>query len=145
MIRRATTADGPDVAVLFRRAFGTLTFLPTLHTPEEDRAFFSGVMGAQEMWVWEGKAARRLLGFAALGDDTLNFLYVDPAVHDRGIGTALLACAKERRPNGFQLWAFQENAGARRFYERHGFVAVEFTDGHGNEEHQPDVRYEWRP
>ena len=29
----------------------------------------------------------------------------------------------------------------RRFYERHGFVAVEFTDGSGNEERWPDVRY----
>jgi hypothetical protein len=33
------------------------------------------------------------------------------------------------------------NAGARRFYEREGFVAVDSTDGHGNEERAPDVRY----
>jgi hypothetical protein len=25
------------------------------------------------------------------------------------------------------LWTFQRNAGARRFYERNGFVAMEFT------------------
>ena len=36
----------------------------------------------------------------------------------------------------------QRNAGARRFYERNSFVAVEFTDGNGNEEREPDVRYE---
>jgi hypothetical protein len=34
---------------------------------------------------------------------------------------------------------------ARRFYERHGFVAVEHTDGAGNEEREPDVRFLWRP
>ena len=44
-----------------------------------------------------------------------------------------------------QLWTFQQNARARRFYEERGFRAVEFTDGEGNEEKTPDVRYEWTP
>jgi hypothetical protein len=38
---------------------------------------------------------------------------------------------------------FQSNAGARRFYEREGFVAVEETDGRGNEEGAPDLRCVW--
>jgi phosphinothricin acetyltransferase len=42
-----------------------------------------------------------------------------------------------------QLWTFQSNSGARRFYERHGFVAVQTTEG-DNEEKAPDVRYVWR-
>ena len=45
----------------------------------------------------------------------------------------------------FTLWTFQQNAGARRFYERHGLAAIEFTEGEGNEEKTPDVRYEWKP
>ena len=49
--------------------------------------------------------------------------------------------ARQRQPGQLQLWAFQSNAGGRRFYERHGFAAVEFTDGAGNEERWPDVRY----
>ena len=28
-------------------------------------------------------------------------------------------------------------------HEEHGAVAVEFTDGSGNEEKTPDVRYRW--
>ena len=48
-------------------------------------------------------------------------------------------------PDGFSLWTFQKNEGARRFYERHGFDAVELTDGSGNMEREPDVRYAWRP
>jgi ribosomal protein S18 acetylase RimI-like enzyme len=52
-----------------------------------------------------------------------------------------MALARQRQPEGLQLWAFQSNARARRFYERHGFEAVEFTDGNGNEERWPDVRY----
>ena len=53
--------------------------------------------------------------------------------------------AKERRPGGFQLWVFQQNANARRFYERRGFVLVRETDGSGNEERTPDALYAWSP
>jgi len=34
---------------------------------------------------------------------------------------------------------------ARAFSERDGFTAVEFGDGSGSEERQPDIRYAWRP
>jgi hypothetical protein len=51
---------------------------------------------------------------------------------------------KTLRPEGaFQFWVFQQNERARGFYEAHGAVAVECTDGSGNEEKTPDVRYEW--
>jgi hypothetical protein len=38
-----------------------------------------------------------------------------------------------------------EHPRSGRFYQRHGFVPVERTDGAGNEEREPDVRYQWRP
>ncbi len=41
-----------------------------------------------------------------------------------------------------RLYTFQQNEGARRFYERHGYKTIEFTDGQGNEENCPDVLYE---
>jgi ribosomal protein S18 acetylase RimI-like enzyme len=50
-----------------------------------------------------------------------------------------------RRPAGMRLYAFQRNTRARGFYERRGFVAVEFGDGSGNEEGEPDVLYQWTP
>ena len=131
------------IAALFRRSFGTLTFLPTLHTPEEDRGFFRGVVADGEVWVWEEGGV--VLGFAALAGDELTHLYVEPDAHGRGIGGALMDRAKERRPGGFQLWVFQQNANARRFYERRGFVLVRETDGSGNEERTPDALYAWSP
>ena len=42
-----------------------------------------------------------------------------------------------------QLWCFADNLRARAFYEKHGFVAVEFTEGAGNEEKTPDTLYRW--
>ena len=131
------------IAALFRRSFGTLTFLPTLHTPEEDRAYFGGVVADREVWVWDEDG--RVLGFAALAADELTHIYVEPEDHGRGIGGALIDRAKERRPDGFELWVFQQNENARRFYERRGFVLVRETDGSENEERTPDALYAWRP
>ena len=86
---------------------------------------------------------RRLVGHVAYKPGWIEHFYVDPERHSRGIGTLLLARVKEVLPE-IQLWTFQANAGARRFYERHGFEPVELTDGAGNEEGEPDVRYRWR-
>ena len=76
-------------------------------------------------------------------------LYVAPGRTAKGIGQRLLDTMLRSGAAAaipvFKLWTFQRNAGARRFYERNGFVAVEFTDGSGNEEREPDVRYERRP
>ena len=86
-----------------------------------------------------------VVGFAAIADGWLEHLYLAPGWTGRGIGTDLLTIARTRCPAGLQLWTFQVNAGARRFYEREGFRAVESTDGSANEEREPDVRYVWNP
>ena len=62
----------------------------------------------------------------------------------RGIGSALLDRAKTRRPDGFSLWTFQQNDGARRFYERHWLRVIRLTDGQENEEKTPAALYAWR-
>ena len=62
----------------------------------------------------------------------------------QGTGIRLLAIARHAAGNRMSLFVFVKNLGARRFYERHGFTAVEESDGSRNEEGEPDVRYEWR-
>ena len=142
MIRRGTTEDVDAIAELYDRSFRTLTFLPVLHTVDDHRSWFGRQFAQHEPWVWDDGDVR---GFLVLTDDEVMYLYLDPSFTGRGIGSELLAHAKERRPNGFTLWTFQQNEGARRFYERHGLHAILFTDGEGNEEKVPDVKYEWRP
>ena len=83
-----------------------------------------------------------LIGFVVLHDGWVEHLYLEPGRTGQGHGSALLDHAKAQHPDGLDLWAFQANTGARRFYERHGFVAVAETDG-DNEEGAPDVRYRW--
>jgi GNAT superfamily N-acetyltransferase len=82
-----------------------------------------------------------LVGILVLDGEWLDQLYVDPDLTGRGIGSRLLAVADRERPRGLQLWTFASNAGAQRFYERHGFVEVDRTDGRSNEEGAPDILY----
>jgi putative acetyltransferase len=143
VLRRARAEDAPSVALLFRASYRTLTFLPILHTPEEDRLHFTRIVAEDEVWLYDDGG--EIVGFAALAHDLLSHLYVHPERIGKGIGTALLDKAKERRPEGFRFWVFQRNRRARRFYERHGCRLVELTDGAGNEEKEPDALYEWVP
>lgn len=95
-----------------------------------------------ELWVGATDAGE-VVAFMALAGDWIGHLYVTPGHTGQGIGTAMVTLAKTRRPGGLQLWTFESNRRARRFYERHGFVAVGRTDG-DNEEGAPDVHYRWR-
>lgn len=110
------------------------------------RGYFRDVVvPLRETWVADAGAGGGIVGVMVLHDDELSQLYLQPDWRGRGIGDRFVALAKERRPDGLGLWTFQVNTPAHRFYERHGFVAVEYTDGSGNEEREPDVRYEWQP
>ncbi len=144
-LRHATRADGTDVAAIYLESFSTtLPHIRLAHSEAECREHFSTtVIDNDETWV--ACVADDVVGFCAFGATRLNHLYLRPESTGRGIGQRLLRLAKYRRPGGLDLWAFEANAGARRFYERHGFVAVEHGDGTGNEEGEPDVRYAWRP
>jgi GNAT superfamily N-acetyltransferase len=141
IVRRATTADAEDAARVFTASFASMHFVPKIHSAEEDRAFVRGLIAGKEVWLAEHDG--RVIGLACWYDGWLEQLYVDPAHHNGGAGSALLRHVMTEHAEGFQLWTFQANAGARRFYEAHGFAAAEFTDGAHNEESTPDVRYVW--
>jgi GNAT superfamily N-acetyltransferase len=144
MIRRARAEDAQEIGEVFVTSLETLTFLPRLHTIEETRRFIGEIVPRDhEIWVAEENG--RVVGLAAIGDDTLGHLYVHPGSQGQGIGTALLDKTKELRPEGFTLWTFPQNDRACSFYERRGLRAIQFTDGRGNEEKLPDVQYEWKP
>lgn len=144
ILRPATSTDAPAIAVLLRTTFRvSLPFLPELHTAAEDLAFIYGrLMVDDEVWVAE--VEEQVAGYIAFREGWIDHLFIHPHYQGRGIGPALLA--KALGAGGpRQLWTFQQNARARAFYEARGFRAVEFTDGEGNEERQPDVRYVWDP
>jgi GNAT superfamily N-acetyltransferase len=144
ILRPARPEDAPAIADIIIAARLTMTYVPL--EEEGARNFFKNI--APTIYTFHlAEVDGQPVGVAAIeeGDDFLHHLYIHPGFHRQGLGTTLLNWAKAERPAGLQLWCFQANAPARAFYERHGFVAVEETDGAGNMEKTPDVRYEWRP
>jgi GNAT superfamily N-acetyltransferase len=144
-LRRADAADAIALADLFLRARrAAVPAIPAnVHTDAEVHRWMRDVVVArQQTWAVEDRGGA-LVAILALDGDEVDLLYVDPDLTGQGIGGRLLRFAQECSPTGLSLWAFQSNHGARRFYERHGFVAAEYTDGQGNEEQAPDVRYVW--
>jgi GNAT superfamily N-acetyltransferase len=143
--RRAGPEDAravADVLIRSRRAaVGAIP--PAVHSDAEVRAWISAVVVPErEVWLMED-ADGRPLAVLVLKDDWVDQLYADPAATGRGLGSRLIELAKSRRPAGLQLWTFASNTGAQRFYLRHGFTVAEATDGSGNEEKAPDIRFVW--
>jgi putative acetyltransferase len=140
--RPATQEDADALAVLFTASRGLLRFLPVLHTAEEDRGYIAGMVLANMRVTVAEADDGRLLGFIAEEPGWVEHLYLAPQSRRIGIGTALLDIAKTHQPL-LDLWCFADNHPARAFYERHGFMAVERTDGENNEAGMPDIRYRW--
>ena len=140
--RLATAEDAAAIARVFSPSFRLLSFLPALHTEEEDRWFIENVI-LKECVVTVAEREEGIVAFLALQGEEVRMLYAHPDVIGAGAGSLLIEGAKRSGAAALELWCFQANTLARRFYERHGFKAIRFTDGHDNEEKMPDVRYRW--
>ncbi|WP_270888120.1 GNAT family N-acetyltransferase [Pedococcus sp. 5OH_020] len=145
-VRPANQQDGDRLAELFWRVRSqSVPHIPMIVHPRESMLPFVEEVLLSQFEVWVAEKADVPVGFMALmPPDQLSHLYVDRRYTGTGLGSRLLALARERFPEGIQLWTFQANEGALRFYSRHGFVPVEWTDGE-NEEGAPDVRMVWSP
>ena len=116
---------------------------PPRHTDQEVRAYVRNVVIPQRE-TWVAVADGSVVGLLVLHEGFVSQLYLDPPRRGQSLGDQFVLLAKKRYPDGLRLWTFQVNGPAQRFYERHGFIAVEYSDGSGNEEHEPDIRYVWR-
>ena len=148
LVRRATAADATDLAMLaaesFRAKFGHLYPPAVLEAYVQDtyaEPQTAALIADPAVAVWVVAAAKRLLAFAVLGpcklphpDVTpacieLRRLYTAPDATGAGLGSKLMqavvlpACAAAAAHGG-DAWVgvYSENAGAQRFYARHGFV-----------------------
>ena len=131
------------IAEIWLASFKATYGFPPAHADDEVRAWVRDILLPEtETWIAEEDPGVAN-GFISIGKRSVEQLYVSPGRTGRGLGSSLVRHAQARHPAGLELWTFQVNVGARRFYERHGFRAVELTDGAGNEERQPDVRYVW--
>ena len=119
-IRRATPADFPRALEIWRAAVdATHGFL----TPE-DRAAIDIMVERDhlpnvDLWV-ATDADGAVQGFLGMGEDEIDSLFVDPAMHGRGYGSALVDHALSLVP-GAKVDASEQALQAVAFYERRGF------------------------
>lgn len=140
-IRDARPTDAGKIAAIMTEANAAPDWKPHLHSAAQDVAFCGRMI--DRGWVRVAVAAdRAILGFIARDGEEVDALYVAAPARGHGIGKALIADAKARVAR-LELWTFQRNTGAQRFYEREGFAEVTRTDGADNQEKLPDVRYAW--
>ena len=145
VVRRATPDDATGIGDVWLTSWrATFDFPPGAPDDDVRRWLATELVPNHETWVAADPAdGGRVVALMALSPTMVEQLYVAPDWIGHGLGRRLLDLAKSRRPDGLELYCFQANGFARRFYEGHGFVPVAFGDGSRNMEHQPDVLYRW--
>ncbi|MCH4565228.1 GNAT family N-acetyltransferase [Halomonas sp. EGI 63088] len=119
MIRPATPEDIPLLVDIWLRASRRAhDFIPADFWEARAGEMARDHLPTAELHVLE--AGRRVIGFAALNDDHLEALFVDPEVQSYGHGTQLMAHAMERRRR-ITLCVYSRNVRAVSFYLRLGF------------------------
>ena len=85
---------------------------------------------------------RDVVGFIAMQDGAVQSLYLARPARGQGIGQHFLDLAKARADR-LELWTYQANMAARRFYARQGFYEHRLTNGEDNDQNLPDVHMVW--
>jgi putative acetyltransferase len=86
-----------------------------------------------------------VIGFVTVDPRTsyLDQLVVAPERWASGVGSALIAVAKQLSPTALHLDVNTDNARAIRFYDKHGFAVT--GDGFNPISGKPVHRMQWRP
>ncbi len=140
VLRAARSTDAGAVGAILSAFIDDTPWMPRIHTRAEDLSFAGSMI--ERGWVTVAQIDGAVVGFAALNGAELNALYIAKGHRNRRIGAQLLDDAKAETPR-IELWTFQANEGAQRFYTAHGFEEVERTNGADNDEKLPDIRYTW--
>lgn len=135
-IRDAVVGDAEVLGAVLHDWLDEMPWMPRLHDLGETVDFVRGLIGSHRVRMQAGG-----MGFLARRGTEVDAMYLAPGARGCGLGRALLDEAKAE--GRLELWTFQANLGAQRFYMREGFREVERTDGAGNDERLPDVRLVW--
>lgn len=140
-LRAARSLDAGAVGMILSEFIDTTPWMPRIYSRAQDLAHAGNMIDLG--WVTLAEDAQEVVGFAAQQDAEVHALYVAERARGRGVGSDLLRQAQAAAPR-LNLWTFQANLGAQRFYLRHGFREVLRTAGEANDEGLPDIRYDWQ-
>lgn len=120
-IRKATPADLPRALEIWRAAVdATHGFLTPQDRAEIDVMVERDHLPNVDLWVATDDE-HRVQGFLGMGGTEIDSLFVDPAMHGRGYGSALVSHALSLAPDA-TVDASEQAPQAVAFYERRGFV-----------------------
>lgn len=139
-LRPARSTDAGATGQILYRFAREHDWMPELHSCAETIAFCGQMIDAG--WVIVAETEAGVVGFLSLNGNKIHSLYLAEPARRQGIGRQLLERAKSGQTS-LSLFAFQANADACRFYERNGFAEVARSDGAGNDENLPDIKYVW--
>ena len=144
-VRKGTPADAPRALEIWRDAVdATHRFLTPADRVEIDALVATFVREAQ-LWLVDDDAGWAA-GFLVMDGAMIDALFVDPALHGHGYGSALLAHALELSPQA-TVDASEQATNALPFYEAKGFVRTgrSETDPQGRPYPLIHLRYASRP
>ncbi|MFS2109631.1 acetyltransferase [Sphingomonas sp. Sphisp140] len=119
-IRLGTEADVPRALAIWRAAVdATHDFLSPEHRAEIDTIVAEQFLPHVPLWLVEDESGT-VQGFLALDGDMIDALFVDPAAHGRGFGSALVAHALSLSPDA-RVDANEQADNALPFYLARGF------------------------
>jgi GNAT superfamily N-acetyltransferase len=146
LVRLAQAADAAVIAHIHMASrAATMPYLPPQQRSHAEVTRWVRDVLLSRCRTWVAVRDAEVVGYAALDGDMLEDLYLRPDVRRQGIGTLLLDEVRRHRPGGLSLYVFQQNAGARAFYARHGFTVLDTNDGERNMENLPDMTLRWTP
>lgn len=139
-LRAARPTDAGSIGTILSEFIDSTIWMPRVHTRAQDLGF-AGTM-IERHWCTVAEKEARVVGFLSREGTTIHALYVHRDWRGQTIGRHLLNAAKTQSAT-LNLWTFQKNAKAQKFYLREGFHEVRRTDGAGNDEGLPDIEYCW--
>lgn len=140
-LRPARSTDAGKVGGILTEFVAETDWMPKLHTGAEDIRFAGHMI--DRGWVTVAVQNDTICGFSARDGVEVNCLYIASNTRGQGCGRALLDAMKTQSDT-LDLWTFQANQPAQKFYQKHDFTEVERTDGATTDEKLPDIRYRWQ-
>ena len=122
-IREGSPADVPRALEIWRAAVdATHGFLTPEDRGEIDRMVTDQFLPRAELWLAEDHDGQ-VLGFLVMEGEEIDALFVDPAMHGQGYGTALVEHALTLSPHA-TVEASEQASNALPFYKARGFVPI---------------------
>ena len=121
IVRAARAEDISELAAIaersYRAAFADILEADVLRG--RDAAFFAEHFAASWERMLVAFSNSEPVGFLLMTEEHIDMLFIDPAASGKGSGAVLLERAEALGAQSLEC--FRDNAGARRFYERHGW------------------------